>query len=419
MNAKTLAMLAGALVIVGGGAYFVTRQNAPTTTTASSAQKLAPTLAEKINDVAKVEVRKGDQALVLQRVKDGESTVWKMESRGGYPAKADKIKELVLALSEAKLLEPKTDKPEKFALLELEAPGAEAKGTAITLSDASNAAVASVILGKFAFAADGRSGEGMFVRRISENQTYLSDFKLQVDAAPSQWLVTDVISTERGRLKSATVATAGSKDVPAETYTISRPDASKAEFSLNAIPAGKELKYPTAATTPSYAIEFVDMADVAPASTIDLSKEPVATCTYQMFDGLILTVTLGKQDGKTWMKLAASSNFEGIPDSAKEADPAEVKPGEKPAEKDITKPKLRSHAEVEQEVKDLNAKHSAWAYALVDYKVNQFVPKLADMLKDVEPAPAATGAPGAANAPASPSLPGQTPSVVPTGPAPK
>jgi len=413
MNAKTLAILAGTLAIVAGGAVLVTRQNAPMTAAAANAQNLAPTLADKINDVAKVELRKGSETLTLTRGKDGEATIWKMDSRGGYPAKPDKIKELILALSETKLLEAKTDKPEKFALLELEAPGAEAKGTSITLSDSNGAALASIILGKFAFSADGRSGEGMFVRRASENQTYLSDFKLQFEVAPAQWLVTDILSTERGRLKSATIANAGGPDVPAETYTVSRPDASKTEFALNPMPAGKELKYASSANTPSYAIEFVDMADVAPAASIDLSKEPVATCTYQMFDGLVITATLGKHDGKTWLKLAASSNFDGVPDSAAE---------QNEAEKDLTKPKPRSHAEVEQEVKDFNAKHAPWAYALVDYKVNQFVPKLADLVKDLEPpaGPApASGGPGVNPSQQLPFIPGQTPSVIPDQPAPK
>jgi hypothetical protein len=417
MNAKTLAILAGTLAIVAGGAVLVTRQNAPITAAAANAQKLAPTLADKINDVAKVELRKGTDTLLLTRGKDGEAAIWKLDSRGGYPAKPDKIKELILTLSETKLIEPKTDKPEKFALLELEAPGAEAKGTSITLSDSSGAALASIIVGKFAFSADGRSGEGMFVRRAHENQTYLSDFKLQFEVAPAQWLVTDVLSTERGRLKSATIANAGGSEVPAETYTVSRPDSSKTDFALTPMPAGKELKYAGSATTPTYAIEFVDMADVAPAASIDLSKEPLATCTYQMFDGLIITATLGRHDGKTWLKLAASSNFDGVPDSAKEQDGAE-----KPVEKDPTKPTLRSHAEVEQEVKDFNSKHAPWAYALVDYKVNQFVPKLADLVKEIEPpaGPApASGTPGHTPIPEFPVIPGQTPSVIPDQPASK
>lgn len=410
MNAKTLILLAGALVVVAGGAMLVTRQNAPATSTMSNAQKLAPTLSEKINDVAKVELRKGAETLLLSRVKDGDTTSWKLMSRGGYPAKSDKVKELVLALSEAKLLEAKTDKPEKFAQLELEAPGAEAKGAAITLSDGAGASLASVIVGKFAFAPDGRSGEGMFVRRAAENQTYLSDLRLQVEVAASQWLVTDVLSTERVRLKSATIATAGSKDVPAETYTISRDSATKTDFTLTPMPAGKVLKFPTSATTPSYAIEFVDMADVAEAASIDLGKEPVAICTYQMFDGFVITATLGKQDGKSWLKVAASSNFDGVPEVTSEGD----------KEKDPTKPTQRTRAEVEQEVKDFNAKHAPWAYALVDYKMSQFVPKLADMVKDIEPAPA-NGAPNIGPNPGpGPTAPGQTPSVnpivVPSGP---
>ncbi|MBU6412016.1 MAG: DUF4340 domain-containing protein [Planctomycetes bacterium] len=412
MNAKTLALLAGALVVVGGGAMLVMKQNAPTTSVLASAQKLAPALADKINDVARIELRKGADTLVIARGKDGEATVWKIESRGGYPAKSDKIKELLLAFSEAKLIEPKTDKPEKFSLLDLDAPSAGTNGVSVTLSDSGNTSLLSVIVGKFAFAADGRSGEGLFLRRASENQTYLSDLKLQPEVAASQWLVTDVFSTERSRLKSATVARAAAGDVPAETFTVSRADASKTEYALENMPAGKELKFPTSATTPSYAVEFVDMADVAPAASIDLTKEPVATCTYTMFDGMVITVALGKQDNKTWMKVSAASNFAGIPDPAAQPDAAE---------KDVTAPKPKTHAEIEQEVKDFNAKHAPWSYALVDYKVNQFVPKLADIIKDIEaPANGAPGAgpvPGTGPAPTFPApVPGVEPGVAPVTP---
>jgi hypothetical protein len=411
MNSKTLAMLAGALVVVGGGAMLVMKQNAPTTSILAGAQKLSPALADKINDVAKVEVRKGTDTLTLTRSKEGDATVWKLDSRGGYPAKSDKIKELLLAFSEAKLIEPKTDKPDKFSLLDLQEPGAGANGIGVTLSDAAGTPILSVIVGKFAFAADGRSGEGLFLRRAGENQTYLSDLKLQPEAAASGWLVTDVFSTERSRLKSATVARAAAGNVPGETYTVTRSDPSKAEYSLAEMPAGKELKYPTSATTPSYAVEFVDMADVAPAASIDLSKEPVGTCTYAMFDGMVITVNLGKQDGKTWMKVSASANFDGIPDAA--ATP-------EPAEKDLTKPKPKTHAEIQEEVKGFNAKHAPWAYALVDYKVNQFVPKLEDMIKDIE-APA-NGTPGAAPGPVpgsgpAPTFPAPVPELTPAAPS--
>jgi hypothetical protein len=123
-----------------------------------------------------------------------------------------------------------------------------------------------------------------------------------------------------------------------------------------------------------------------------------------MFDGMVITVVLGKQDNKTWMKVSATTNFAGIPDPAATPDAAE---------KDVTTPKPKTHAEIEEEVKAFNARHAPWAYALVDYKVNQFVPKLDDMIKDIESP--ANGAPGATPGLA-PTFPAPVPGVAPVAP---
>src|SRR5512145_1448363 len=73
-------------------------------------ERLMPMLENAIGQVAEVTIKQGDTTIVLQR-KGGS---WELKSRDGYPADVAKVRTLLVALGRAEMVEPKTNKADKY-----------------------------------------------------------------------------------------------------------------------------------------------------------------------------------------------------------------------------------------------------------------------------------------------------------------
>ena len=76
--------------------------------------------------IATIELKQGDKALTLARDKEA----WSLADRGGYPAKADAVRALLVKLAQAELVEGKTSNKERYAQLELEEPAGQGRQVA-------------------------------------------------------------------------------------------------------------------------------------------------------------------------------------------------------------------------------------------------------------------------------------------------
>ena len=82
---------------------------------------LFPSLTSQGPKITRIELRQGDKKLALER----KDQAWVLADRGGYPAKPEAVRTLLVRLAEAQLVEPKTRKSDRFAMLELEDAGAK------------------------------------------------------------------------------------------------------------------------------------------------------------------------------------------------------------------------------------------------------------------------------------------------------
>ena len=145
MKSKNLLVLSSLTIVVIIIAALFTQSRAPQTTIEK--ETLFPELAEKINDVTHIEIKGSeDPGVVLQKMEGGQ---WALQSADNYPAQFDKIKDVVVSLSQLKILATKTDNPKLYPELGVE--GTEIKNTnslLLTLRDQSGATLASLIVGK-------------------------------------------------------------------------------------------------------------------------------------------------------------------------------------------------------------------------------------------------------------------------------
>jgi hypothetical protein len=427
---KTLAILAGSTVVVLAAAYFISSGNEASvrsrTVEKGKEPALAPDLAKRVNDAAKITIKKGDQETILER----SGSRWLVASRSGYPADFEKVRTALIGLSDAKIVAEKTSKPERYELIgvkDFDPAAKDSQTMLVTVNDASGAVLASIILGKAEEAPkSGDSPFGMptgkyFVRRAGEAQSYLADIKPPGDASPLNWMKREMIALSRARTRSATVTHAAAEGQPAgETLTALKAKAEDAEFSLESLPAGRELNYPGSPSQVATALEYITFDDVKPASEVDLAKEPVATTVFRTFDGLVLTAKLSKLDGKDWMTLEAASDpailaaAQAKTETEKKEEPAqeglknaETKPEEATKTEPPTPPSgvtFKTPDEIKSEVDDLNSKLKGWAFQIPDYKAKQIASHVNDLLKPAEPPTNPTQGPAIPPGPGGPSL---------------
>ena len=97
-----------------------------------SGAALFPGLGAQAGRIASIDIKQGDKALTLARDKDA----WSVADRGGYPAKPDAVRALLVKLAGAELVESKTRNKDRYALLELEDPsGKDAKSRLLRVLD--------------------------------------------------------------------------------------------------------------------------------------------------------------------------------------------------------------------------------------------------------------------------------------------
>ena len=93
-----------------------------------------PALHAAPDAVARVEVRSAGQSFSLARSADGQ---WRLPEKHDYPVAGDKLRELVVTLTDMRLVEAKTRQPARYSWLEVEDIEAEdAQSTLLRLKTA-------------------------------------------------------------------------------------------------------------------------------------------------------------------------------------------------------------------------------------------------------------------------------------------
>ena len=132
MSNRNLKFLAGALVVLV--AVMLVLQSGKRRDSVADGELLFPGLKGGLNEVTSVTVSRNDGEVVLAT--DGET--WTIAARDGYPASVDKIRTLLLAIADARIVERKTANPDLYDQLGVEDPAADgSKGTLVSMSGAS------------------------------------------------------------------------------------------------------------------------------------------------------------------------------------------------------------------------------------------------------------------------------------------
>jgi len=258
---------------------------------------LVPGLAAQVGRIAKIELRQGEKALTLVRDKEA----WALADRGGYPAKPEAVRALLVKLAGAELVESKTRNKDRYALLELEDPAAkDAKSRLLRLLDDKGGVIAEAVVGKKRLDAFGGNKSGTYVRKPGDAQTWLANADLDVSVAVRDWVQTGVLDVPAAKIAKVTV------EIPGEEPLVIARDAGDAtKYALVGMPEGKKLKEGAGIDAIVRAAGNIDLEDVRkPAAAA--APGDVSIAKIEADGGLAVTVRLRKEGADTWVALEAS-----------------------------------------------------------------------------------------------------------------
>ena len=329
LASATAALVAVAIVVLASGDRGVSR--------AAPGQSAFPALAARLGDVASVTVSRDGTTMTL--IRDGDN--WLVAEKGNYPANAAKISQIVRAMADLTLVEPKTQNPDLYPRLEVEDPG-NGKSTLVAVKDKSGGDLAQAIVGKRRYDRLGAGNDGVYLRKPGEAQSWLARGTLDPSGDAASWLDRQIIDISEKKIAKVTVTQAdGSK-------LVSSRSAPEAKFAVEDAPADAKFKSETATSGPATALETLDLDDVKPAGELPVPDKNVVTASFATFDGLTVDLRLMERDKTDWIAISAA--------------------GSGPAEANAKK---------------IEDKVSHWTYAIPAYKANLLKTKLADL---VEPA---------------------------------
>ena len=214
MNRKQLIILLVFVVVIGGAAWLLSRKQASSWAGAGPAagQKLLGNF--QINDVAQIRMRHGADCVDLVQ----SNNLWRVAQRGDYPADFGQIGQLLIKLSDLKVVQTQQVGPSQRGRLDLAAPGpGPDTATLLEFFDANGKPMRTLWLGKShqhqsaspspsPDMADQGWPDGRYVLTSTNSDTVdlIADPLTEVNTDASQWLDKTFFKVENPQTVSVT-----------------------------------------------------------------------------------------------------------------------------------------------------------------------------------------------------------------------
>jgi hypothetical protein len=355
MRPRSLGILVALGVLVLAGGWYFGTATTPVEQAGIDAGKLMfPDLAAKLPQVAKVEVVHQGKPMAIDKRPDGS---WGLADRDGYRVQETKLRGMLTGLTELRLVEPRTADPAQFSRLGVEDPnGKDSNSNLLRLLDSSGKPIIEVIVGHRRVRTQGNVPEQVYVRRPGQDQAWLAEGTLQVDADPQLWFDRDIMNVDHARIARVD-ATNGDA-----TVTLTRQDGKLTLTDPADHPKLDDYREEDVAR----ALELLTFQDVQ--SDQKPVGEETGHAVFTTAEGLTVTVRVFHADKDIWARFAVA----GTDASKAEAD-------------------------------RLQSRLAGWTYQLGSWKEKALVPKLDDLKaaeKQETPAAGAMPAPSTATTPA-------------------
>jgi hypothetical protein len=395
MHNKLIRLVLATLVLVLL-AFWVGGSRSPEDTIGVQ-QALIPGLAEAINDIQSIKiVGAQEQTLVTLAKKD---RGWVVLEKSNYPADMTKVREFLLKLANAHLLEKKTADAvlhEKLGLEDIKT--SSAKGVLVELEGLVKPT--KIIVGNF----NSNGGESTFIRYAGEAQSYLAKGNLAVDKSTANWLMRELIDVPATRIARVQII----KDQ--KVVNVFKAEETQAHYQLQDIPVGRQAVSEQAVDDLASGLASFRLDDVMPAQQLQLEPNKLQEAKYLTFDGLVVEAKLGELNGKNLANFTASldeqaaaiyiEKAQASARSAFDAEKAAIEDAKKNTQdssssmqakepivplavSDAAKDRQNRLSALHQEAAELNKRLQAWTFVIPSYKYSAMSKTLDDLLKPI------------------------------------
>jgi hypothetical protein len=294
-----LALIAAAAVIAAPAVLIATRGDRAVSR-APSDRRALPGFADRLEDVAFLRLSRGAVTINFRR-NDGN---WVVVEKGNYPADQNRLRTLLLQLAELELVEPKTDRPELLARLDLDDP-ANGKSTEITARDRNGVTIGQIIIGRSRPTDIARGEAGVYVRRAGSDQAWLARGAFELGGDAPAWLDRRIVDIPSGKIASVVLTAADGGAVTLARISADQP------FAIDKPPADGHPKPDDALAAPAGALEALQLADVKPAAGQPPLPKGGTTAAFITFEGLVLGLRLTPPEAGDWLAIDVTGDGKG------------------------------------------------------------------------------------------------------------
>ncbi len=330
MNLRSLVIAAGLLACLAIASLLLAPNDSANST---SGELFMPELAARLNDVRQLSITEagGNTTVVIL----GGDAGWRVSEADGYPADVSKLRSNLSALAQAEVQEQKTARPELYSRLGVADIGSpDASGVLLRIDNE-----LAVIVGD----TDVAGGKSAYVRRPEEQSSYQICAELSLGSEPRDWLNRRIVDIPASDIRSVAIT-----HPDGETLRLFKPSAESAEFEVAGIPEGRELTYAGVGNSIGAALSRLDLDSVASASDGTAPDTAVVT-RFETFAGLTVVARSWRTGEDLLFTFTATA-----PDGAE--------------------------TDLQDQADAINATAKGWQYAIPDFKADQFVKRISDLL---------------------------------------
>lgn len=399
MSKHSLIKLGVVTLVAVIAAFAINRSRQPVSEFSNRATPLVAGLGDRVNDVNRLVLTTANAGKVVELVR-GEKG-WSVQERGGYAADVGKLREYLLKLSNANLIEQKTANKDRYADLgvsDVSEPAAKGVEVRIEGLDEPFRFIAGIF---------NAQGGGTYVRRSDEAQSWLANGNLIPEQAPADWLKKELADIPAQRIAAVSIVPAKGKPL-----RISKQSEDAASYTIADIPKGREPSSEFAANGPAGVLADLRIEDVAPAAEKP-APDSATRVRYETFDGIVVEALAWQEGDKHYATFDASldeARATAHVETAKPDSAADAAEDEKPATTetaaeagaseaaddaapaaappDPAADRAQRMAALRTEVEQLDAAFSGWAFVLPAYKAGNMTKAMDDLLKPLEDASA-------------------------------
>ena len=315
---------------------------------------LFPGLSDRINDISKIVISGNNNSVTLLK----EADQWVIGNADNYPAIFDKVRAVLVNLSELRIVADKTDNPELYSRLGVQGHDKKASPSLlVTLYVDQDNAVTSLIVGHSKSGKSGSKLPGWYVRRPETPGALLVEGHLDISALTNDWFNRRILDISSSRIMEINI-----EHPDKERIRLVKSHKGQVDFELLEPDVGDKQVLLIVLSRLGKALEELNVDGVRNDENIVFPDQYVRT-KVTTFDGLVIDIKSANINGRNYSRFFFTSKTTGE-ESKDRRDGHENNNGS---------------TDPAKEADSLNKLMSGWVYELPEFKYSDITASLSDI----------------------------------------